>query len=110
MSILMVQKLFKWLMVVFVGELQSCAEFYIWDMFFIKGTIVIFWAALSVMKVLQEELLKPENSSFEAAYSIINSYCNENISRVVLLKNLDQNSVTAERVTEMREMHRDQVL
>ena len=52
-----------------------------------------------MMKVLQDELLKPENSSFEAAYGIINTYCEQNFTRVVLLKNLDQNSVTEETIS-----------
>lgn len=48
--ILLDQKIFKWLMVLFVGELSPTVETYVWDLFFIKGSIVIIRVALTVLQ------------------------------------------------------------
>lgn len=58
LTTLLTQKLFKWLMVLFVGELQTDAEILVWDFFFIKGFNVMFRIALTVLELLQTELLK----------------------------------------------------
>jgi hypothetical protein len=46
---LLSQKLFKWLMVLFVGELTIETEYLIWDLFFLKGNHVIFRVATTIL-------------------------------------------------------------
>ena len=51
-SITLVQLIFKWLMVLFVGEFSQEVEFLIWDLFFIKGSTVLFRIALTVLGLI----------------------------------------------------------
>lgn len=55
-EITMVQLLFKWLMVLFVGEFTTEVEYLVWDLFFIKGSTVIFRVALTVLQLMQNEI------------------------------------------------------
>lgn len=48
----LMQKLFKWLMVLFVGELPLDVEYVVWDLFFIKGESVIFRVALTILMLM----------------------------------------------------------
>jgi hypothetical protein len=45
-------------MVLFVGEFESEVEYLIWDLFFIKGSTVIFRVALTVLQLMHEEMVK----------------------------------------------------
>jgi len=47
--IILAQKLFKWLMVLFVGELPSETEYLVWDLFMVKGSVVLFRVALTIL-------------------------------------------------------------
>jgi hypothetical protein len=47
--IMLAQKLFKWLMVLFVGELPLETEYLVWDLFLTKGSVVIFRVALTIL-------------------------------------------------------------
>jgi hypothetical protein len=51
-SIMLQQTIFKWLMVLFVGELPLETEYLIWDLFMIKGSVVIFRVALTILKLM----------------------------------------------------------
>lgn len=52
LNMILQQRLFKWLMVLFVGELPLETEYLIWDMFMIKGSVVIFRVALSILTMM----------------------------------------------------------
>ena len=52
-------------MVLFVGELAIETEYLIWDLFFLKGNHVIFRVATTILYLMQEEIIKPENNSFK---------------------------------------------
>jgi len=47
MNVFLLQKLFKQLMVLFVGELPLETELLVWDLFFVKGSNLIFRVALT---------------------------------------------------------------
>lgn len=51
------QTIFKWLMVLFVGELPLETEYLIWDLFMIKGSVVIFRVALTILKLMQNAIM-----------------------------------------------------
>lgn len=51
-KIMLVQKLFKWLMVLFVGELPIDTEYLVWDLFLVKGSVVIFRVALTILHLM----------------------------------------------------------
>lgn len=52
MNVFLLQKLFKQLMVLFVGELPLETELLVWDLFFVKGSNLIFRVALTSLKLI----------------------------------------------------------
>jgi hypothetical protein len=75
-------------MVIFVGELPEDAEYTAWDLFFTKGSIVIFRIAMTILRLLQKELLS-ETRSIEEAVKVINTFSETKLSRNMLLRNLE---------------------
>jgi hypothetical protein len=51
----------EWFLCIFCKSLPIETAFRIWDMFFYDGPKVIFRAALSILKICEEELLKAKN-------------------------------------------------
>jgi TBC1 domain family member 8/9 len=47
-----VQKLFRWIMVIFVGTLPYETELQVWDLFFTKDSTEIFRIALNLLQML----------------------------------------------------------
>ena len=43
-------------MVLFVGELPIETQYTIWNLFFIKGSTVIFRAALTILKLIENKI------------------------------------------------------
>lgn len=91
-------------MVLFVGELPAETEYLIWDLFFVKGSVVVFRVALTLIQLMSEEILKPENNDFMKAMNILNTYCETAVTRSVLLKNLT--SIETKGVVELRALYR----
>ena len=50
----------------------------VWDLFFIKGIVVLFRVALTILSLMQEEILK--TNKFEEIYSIIENYCSTKLT------------------------------
>ena len=50
----------------------------VWDLFFIKGIVVLFRVALTILSLMQEEILKADK--FEDIYSIIENYCSTKLN------------------------------
>jgi len=63
---------FKWLVQLFVGHLQPDTEFAIWDLFFIKGSTVIFRVALTILQLMQEDIMDCEN--YGDFYLVMNEF------------------------------------
>ena len=50
----------------------------VWDLFFIKGIVVLFRVALTILSLMQDEILK--TNKFEEIYSIIENYCSTKLT------------------------------
>lgn len=69
----------------FVGHLHDNTEFAIWDLFFIKGSTVIFRVALTMLELMQDEIMNCDN--YGDFYMVMNDFP-KTIDRETLLKNL----------------------
>jgi hypothetical protein len=69
----------------FVGHLHEDTEFAIWDLFFIKGSTVIFRVALTMLELMQDEIMNCDN--YGDFYMVMNDFP-KTIDRETLLKNL----------------------
>lgn len=72
-------------MVLFVGEVPEEVELLVWDLFFVKGSYVVFRVALTVMELMQKEVLKLDK--FDDILMLLTTFC-QRISRKVLVDNL----------------------
>ena len=45
-------------MVLFVGELPIETEYLIWDMIMVKGSVIIFRVALTILQLMQEIIVR----------------------------------------------------
>jgi hypothetical protein len=61
-------------------------EILVWDLFFVRGFNVMFRVALTALELLQAELLKL--SGYSEVVAVLSSFCNQKISRAVLLEHL----------------------
>ena len=50
----------------------------VWDLFFIKGIVVLFRVALTILSLMQDEILK--TNKFEEIYEIIENYCSTKLT------------------------------
>jgi hypothetical protein len=103
-NIFLVQKMFKWLMVLFVNELPIDCEYMVWDLFFIKGSTVVFRLALTILQLMQESLL---GQSVDDAILTLNDFC-KGLSRKLLLRGLV--SVSKLDVLKLRSVYRTQII
>ena len=53
LNMMLAQMVFKWLMCLFVGELLL-----VWDLFFLKGSYVLYKVALTLVKMISVQILK----------------------------------------------------
>ena len=44
-------------MVLFVGELPEETEYLIWDLFMVRGSVVIFRVAITLLTMMQEAIV-----------------------------------------------------
>jgi len=67
-------------MVLFVGELPMETQYTVWNLYFIKGSTVIFRVALTILKLIEDKILSHEQISVENSIQVINSFSQTNIS------------------------------
>jgi hypothetical protein len=79
------QTIFKWLMVLFVGELPLETEYLIWDLFMIKGSVVIFRVALTILKLMQNAIM--DKLTYDNIITVLTTF-GKQISCKSLMKNL----------------------
>jgi hypothetical protein len=60
-------------MVLLVGELNPIVETYVWDLFFVKGSIVIIRVALTVLAFLQDTLTE-SSYTFDSLYTTLDEF------------------------------------
>ena len=49
---------FQWLVCLYSGKLREDTVNKVWDLFFLQGISIIFRVALTIIKVLEEEILE----------------------------------------------------
>jgi hypothetical protein len=59
-------------MVLFVGELDTETEYLVWDLFFVKGSIVIFRVALTILELMQVDILRA--TTFNEVVTVISTF------------------------------------
>ena len=64
---------FQWIVCLFASNLPQPIGFAVWDLFFIKGIVVLFRVALTILSLMQDEILQTDK--FEDIYFIIENYC-----------------------------------
>ena len=69
---------FQWIVCLFASNLPQAIGMAVWDLFFIKGIVVIFRVALTILSLMQDEILK--TTKFEEIYSIIENYCSTKLN------------------------------
>jgi hypothetical protein len=58
LNMMLAQMVFKWLMCLFVGELPEETELLVWDLFFLKGSYIIYKVALTLIQIISVQILK----------------------------------------------------
>lgn len=106
------QKLFKWLMTLFLGELPVDTEYAVWDLFFIKGSIVLFRVGVTILKILEFKIksIEEENGQcgLEDTMMLIGQFCKQEITRRHLFKNL-VNCTNKKDLIKQREIFKEEV-
>ena len=69
---------FQWIVCLFASNLPQNIGMAVWDLFFIKGIVVLFRVALTILSLMQDEILK--TNKFEEIYSIIENYCSTKLT------------------------------
>jgi hypothetical protein len=91
-QIIIVQKLFKWLMTLFLGELPQETEYAVWDMFMVEGSAVLFRVAITILRLMEHKLRKEEEvnevCTLEDTMMILTQFSKQEITRKILLKSL----------------------
>lgn len=75
----------KWLICLFVNHLPLETELLVWDLFFLKGSQVIFRVALTLFSMMEKEILQAEDMG--SIFMIVDKFGNK-VDRFLLLKNL----------------------
>lgn len=75
---------FQWIACLFAINLPQNIHFVVWDLFFIKGIRVILRFALTILSLMEEEILAQEK--FEDIYFLIDKFCQERLETKTLLE------------------------
>ena len=73
----------KWLICLFVNHLPLETELLVWDLFFLKGSQVIFRIALTLFSMMEKEILQAEDMG--SIFMIVDKFGNK-VDRSLLLK------------------------
>lgn len=75
----------KWLICLFVNHLPLETELLVWDLFFLKGSQVIFRVALTLFSMMEKEILEAEDAG--SIFMIVDRF-GYKVTRPLLLKSL----------------------
>ena len=66
---------FNWFLTIFINHLNLPieTEYIIWDMFFIQGDSILFSVALSLVLLMEDEIMKVDR--FEQIYMVAKDFC-----------------------------------
>ena len=94
---------FQWLACLFSINLPQHIGFAVWDLFFIKGISVIFGTALTVLSLMEKEILKVDK--FEEIYKIIEEFCTTKLDTHTLMKQFSD-PISMTQIEELRKEQR----
>jgi hypothetical protein len=83
-TMILSQKLFTWLTVLFVGELNEEAELYVWDMFFTVDSSEIFRVALTILSEMSQKIRLLGSNTMQA-HQDVNTFGKKNITAQKLI-------------------------
>lgn len=96
----------RWLISLFVNHLPLDAELAVWDLFMIKGVNVLFRVALTLFKLMQDDILKCQDMC-EIKMTIENFA--QNVSRDNLLKQMFVGLRNKE-IEKLRHQHKAEII
>lgn len=94
-------------MVLFVGELPLETEYLVWDLFMVKGSVVIFRVALTILKMMQSAILM--NPSYDNVMWVLSLFCKQKVSCKALMKHLT-NGLTNTEIRKLRITYRQELI
>lgn len=94
---------FQWLACLFAINLPQKIHFAVWDLFFIKGIVVIFRFALTILQLMEEQILRADR--FEEIYSIIENFCSTQLDTKTLMEKFTDR-ISHKEVEELRAQER----
>ena len=98
---------FQWLVCLFSGKLREDTVNTVWNLFFLQGISVIFRVALTIIKVLEKDIL--ELDRFDEILMLIQNYSENEFTAEMLLKNFF-GEIQDEEIRLIREKHRVKIL
>lgn len=78
-----------------------------WDLFFIKGIVVIFRSALTILTLMEKDILKCDR--FEDIYFLFNHFCMERLDTRSLMDKFSKD-ISDEKIEELRIVKRKEVM
>lgn len=98
---------FQWIACLFSINLPQEIHFVVWDLFFIKGIVVIIRFALTIMALMEEDILKCEK--FEDIYYLIDHYCQEKLDVKTLMDKF-ADRISMREIEELRVSKREEIM
>ena len=75
---------FQWIACLFAINLPQQIHFAVWDLFFIKGVVVIIRFALTILELMEKDIL--QCGKFEDIYFLIDHFCQEKLDIKTLME------------------------
>ena len=98
---------FQWIACLFAINLPQEIHFVVWDLFFIKGIVVIIRFALTILALMEEEILKCEK--FEDIYFLIDHFCQEKLDIKTLMEEF-ADRISMREIEELRVSKREEIM
>ena len=98
---------FQWLVCLYSGKLREETVNTVWGLFFLQGIGVIFRVALTIIRVLEDQILEMER--FDEILMLIQNFSENEFTPEMLLANLYP-EIPDEEIRQVREKHRVKIL
>ena len=98
---------FQWIACLFAINLPQDIHFAVWDLFFIKGIVVIIRFALTILALMEEDILKCDK--FEDIYFLIDHFCQERLNIKTLMENF-ADRISMKQIEELRVIKREEIM
>ena len=98
---------FQWLVCLYSGKLREDTVNTVWDLFFLQGIGVIFRVALTIIKVLEDQIFELER--FDEILMLIQNFSENEFTPEMLLSDFYP-EIPDEEIRQIREKHRVKIL